>query len=1102
MPTRPRWARRRRRTLLPVALLTLAASIPSASFAIADVREAHDQELTDFDARRGSVAPTAAQRAVVRDLRASVTWNRFGTPGSLIRYGRHLASGVEGKTAVAAARNWLAANRGLFRLRSTAGLELRLANRLGSRGRVLTFRQRLGGLPAAEGGLLNVVLRRNQGRWNVTYVASTVTPDTTLRGPVHLSAREALVRAAKNARLEVSLGDVSRIGQGRGWSLLDAAGLAGPQRAKLIAFPTPNAGPIAAYATIVTHLREGAPLAVSSIVDARTGKVLMRANLVDHAADNPEWNVFPRNPRVGLNHYPWNYSSTDLRRIWCWTPAPDCDEARIVGSPHPNVPWDTVPPGSVTFGPGGTSFTTTGNNAHTRESWNSQVIPPFGPVLPGPFQYSPTSLTRTYVYPWRNQWFERLCDPALTPATGPAASGGEINDVNAATVNLFAMHNRMHDWAYHLGFNEARWNAQFVNVRPGTLQEDGLWGSVQSGAISGGNAPPQPYTGRDNANMVSFPDGTTPVTNMYLWQPLAGTFYAPCVDGDYDMPIIGHEYAHLIENRMIGKGNIRAGHHAGAMGESNGDLNAMEYLQEYGYRAVSGENPYSIGAYATSNKYRAIRNYGMNFPSAGGIPRPAGQLLSNSLNFSDIGYDLPGVQVHADGEIWSATNFDIRRLLIDEHGRGSEERQRECADGRRPPQECPGNRRWIQIVYDAYLIMTPTPTMLEARNAYLAADLARFGGANQRELWKGFARRGFGQSAVNTGPEDYQPKPAFDSPLENEATVTFRAFARDEGNAPVPANIYVGHYEGRASPIAVANQAAVPGTATMPDASNLDGLALFTSRTYELIAQAPGHGNVRFRARFRPGETRTITVRMPTNWASRHKGAVAAGDGTRLGDLIDDTEATNWEAIGAPVQGRQVTIQLGGGAHRLDRGQVSAYLGFGPESTTPGVFTGQNRFTALRQFELRVCSAGSSPANPGCSGTSSAGWRLVYRSSPDFFPGDNPRPVAPQLLLRGFDLGDGRFQGRDGEDDRGRSNARATHLQFVVLANQCTGNPHYQGEQDNDPANITDCRLGSPSGGFVERDTEVRAAEVQAFSSKPSVSGAELARERDDEDDD
>jgi hypothetical protein len=101
--------------------------------------------------------------------------------------------------------------------------------------------------------------------------------------------------------------------------------------------------------------------------------------------------------------------------------------------------------------------------------------------------------------------------------------------------------------------------------------------------------------------------------------------------------------------------------------------------------------------------------------------------------------------------------------------------------------------------------------------------------------------------------------------------------------------------------------------------------------------------------------------------------------------------------------------------------------------------------------------------------------------------------VSPQLLLRSFGLGD------HGDGDRG--SGRATHVQFVVLNNQCTGNPHYQGEQDNDPANITDCRLGSPSGGFPPRNNEVRAAEVQAFSSTPSISGAELADDRDEDDD-
>ena len=82
---------------------------------------------------------------------------------------------------------------------------------------------------------------------------------------------------------------------------------------------------------------------------------------------------------------------------------------------------------------------------------------------------------------------------------------------------------------------------------------------------------------------------------MFLWQSLAGAFYAPCVDGDYDMSVIGHEFGHMVENRMIGKGIRRQGHHAGAMGESFGDLNGMEYLNEYGFVPVYGENPYPSG---------------------------------------------------------------------------------------------------------------------------------------------------------------------------------------------------------------------------------------------------------------------------------------------------------------------------------------------------------------------------------------------------------------------------------------------------------------------------------------------------------------------------
>ena len=51
---------------------------------------------------------------------------------------------------------------------------------------------------------------------------------------------------------------------------------------------------------------------------------------------------------------------------------------------------------------------------------------------------------------------------------------------------------------------------------------------------------------------------------------------------------------------------------------------------------------------------------------------------------------------------------------------------------------------------------------------------------------------------------------------------------------------------------------------------------------------------------------------------------------------------------------------------------------------------------------------------------------------------------------------------------------------MAVLANQCTGNPRFRGEQDADPSFSTDCRTASPQ--LSERDTVVRAAELQVFS--------------------
>jgi hypothetical protein len=204
------------------------------------------------------------------------------------------------------------------------------------------------------------------------------------------------------------------------------------------------------------------------------------------------------------------------------------------------------------------------------------------------------------------------------------------------------------------------------------------------------------------------------------------------------------------------------------------------------------------------------------------VPEPGKQLNVNALNFSDMGYDITGPtltsssQVHANGEIWSATNFRLRQLLVDKYDDNypvdDQQLQTECAEGVTPAHRCPGNRRWIQLVFDAMLMMPINATMLQARDAALAADLARFGGANQRELWLGYGRSGMGVNATSTNSSleetDTDPVPDFVALGTRSATVRFSA--EDRIGNPVSARFYVGHYEARVSPIADTNPATTP----------------------------------------------------------------------------------------------------------------------------------------------------------------------------------------------------------------------------------------------------------------------------------------------------
>lgn len=1047
-----------------------------------------DAETADL--RVGSVLPTVQQRDLVAELGARATWNPFGTPKVLTRDDAGFFTGPSEAAPVEVAREFVRDHAVLFGLDADATTPARLAvvkavpltegpqtraKRLGQpvdwsdNAHVVTFRQVFDGRPAALDGLLTVGMDP-QGR--VGWASASTTADARVTNTVTLSMVDAYLAAARDARIEIDRDDVELLETltPLGARVLRRAGVQDQQTVRLVAVPTPRDGVRLAFeAVVLRSLTDGVehPHAYLSMVDAQTGEVLHRSNRLQHlsadgehsAADAaepgagsvPYWAVFPNFPNLPLP----GVVTPDNREFWCFVDGADCavDLGTNGAGPNTASPYaydeNLLPDGTPV-----PTFATDGNNARTAISRVSQLTP--DTAVPA------ASATRTYAFPFTDQWQQSKCDPA-------SFASPELNDADAATANLFVMHNRMHDWGYFLGWTEENSNFQKENAGSEAdtpeRENDPEIGNSQSGSVAGGAT----FLGRDNANQVTLNDGTPGISNQYLWEPLQAGFYPPCVDGAYDMGIIGHEVGHGIQNRMTANSNGLNGTQSGSMGESWSDLSAMEYLNGYGYQYGTGLQRYSIAAYATGDATHGIRSYNM---------------AASPLNYSDLEYDGNGTtSPHADGEIWSATQFDIRQRLVDfweKRGFDADNAvlQAECADGVRASTACPGNRRWIQLIHDGFLLQPSATSMLDSRDAIIAADKLRYGQANARELWAGFARRGMGADAESVSADDVEAEAGFRSPLSTDTgRVAFRATV-DAGELPEEIHVHVGDFEARTSPVAVL--AGATPSAARP----------FEPGTYRLTVQAEGLGVRRTTMTVKADVTQTVTLDLRRNLASAANGAEATGDGGGLEFLIDDTEGTNWASLDeGAVEGKQVTVELAGGRQTVREVQVSAanrpalcdgatgdnpfeVVACSDGDAAPYDTGGQNRFAALRSFEILACDA-----TAGSSCEEAGDFRSVLTAR-DAFPADRPRPTVKDLNLRAFSLPD----------------TVATHLRIRVLDNQCTGGPAYTGaaNPENNPLSDPDCESGAlttaSAAGAPATTTDnsqfdrVRIAELQVFA--------------------
>ena len=423
-------------------------------------------------------------------------------------------------------------------------------------------------------------------------------------------------------------------------------------------------------------------------------------------------------------------------------------------------------------------------------------------------------------------------------------------------------------------------------------------------------------------------------------------------------------------------------------------------------------------------------------------------MSDSPLNYSSVDYDFVGLQVHASGEVWSATNFDIRPAMMKRYGDGNAAaaevvRQRGDAGHLVPGQPALG-AAGVRLV-PAHGRQPGQHGRRARRHARRRHDPLRRGQPGSAVERVRQARSGRGRASSN-GTADANPVPEL------------HLAARQRGHR-------VG--SGRSAATRMLVNGAQLFVGPLPGPGGAGGR--HRRRHAADRHGQPGARHVRVRGpgprprprpdrpgrRAGPDRSATCRSRCRRNLASAAAGATATGDGINLAKLIDDDEATNWASLGSAGR-RQAGHRRPGRRRRSRSSRVQGERHAAAADHRP------TRTRRRRAGSRRCASSGSGRARPRAARHLRRRRPTSARSTPaqpDAFPSVAPRPRAPELIIASFDI----------------PRTKATHLRIEVLTNQCTGAPDYAGEQDNDPRANTDCTTASAQA------LNVRVAEFQAF---------------------
>ncbi len=813
------------------------------------------EQLYDVRNVLNGVVPTEAQLKSANELIASIgngvkiQWNTmFGTPSSITREKGYL-SGAQQGNAETIARNWMKEHASLFGL-SASDIDhslktIRNYKMPGTGLQPVTFQQSFDGIDSVFGGRIIVAVNK-EGK--ILSVTSNITKAKNFVNEFSLTSTEALLKVLALHTITLS-NTPSIVAKKNGWDVFGGGGvLPTEQYVKKAVFADGTEIKPVYRVLFIEELNEGQEV----IIDAKSGKRLYERSLVQHL--NPEASIF--------ENYPGAKAGGTLVK------------KSLNGDP-------VASPNGWLFPATDLGVTTIGNNANSFANWSNFLAPADQAVRPvhplGQFNYA-----------FKDSW-NKTGGQTLPPSYA--------DDVNSATVNLFYHHNLFHDYFYKLGWVEGAGNLQTTNFGKGGQDGDAIMGLVQAGAISGGEPT---YTGRDNAYMLTLPDGLPAWSGMFLWEPIAGAFEGQYADGDYDAGIIYHEYSHALSNRLVAGGESLGSHQSGSMGEGWGDWYGMHYLIKNGLQ----EKPV-VGAYVTGNHERGIRSW---------------SLADNPLNFGDIGYDIVGPEVHSDGDIWAAILWEVRETLLSALGKTEGEKVIE------------------HLVTDAMPISAPNPSMIDMRTAIITADVERYGSKHYDLLWNAFSKRGLGENALSQGGNDTDPKPAFNHPDEARNGLFLGKVVNAATNKPIEdARIIIGEYEARTSAAVTSSQ------------NGKFGLSMVEG-TFDITIQAKGFGSRTIKdVKIVPGKRNSLRFVLEPNLASSFNGATiesvsSVSDSNQAKLAIDDTEASVYasQPEESGFKGAELVVNLAGDKQVLvSEIQVSAFKDIS-----------KARFSTLNEFSV------------------------------------------------------------------------------------------------------------------------------------------------------